>query len=45
MSDEEQPNIKFVRLNNGDDIISEVMEIEDDKGILYTLFLLVHIQL
>ena len=38
MSDEEQPNIKFVRLNNGDDIISEVMEIEDDKGILYTLF-------
>ena len=38
MSDEEQPNIKFVRLNNGDDIISEVMETEDDKGILYTLF-------
>ena len=35
---EEQPNIKFVRLNNGDDIISEVMETEDDKGILYTLF-------
>ena len=33
MSDEEQPNIKFVRLNNGDDIISEVMETEDDKGI------------
>ena len=38
MSDEEQPNIKFVRLNNGDDIISEVMETEDENGIAYTLF-------
>ena len=38
MSDEEQPIVKFVRLNNGDDMISEVMETEDDKGILYTLF-------
>ena len=38
MSDEEQPNIKFVRLNNGDDIISEVIETEDENGIAYTLF-------
>ena len=38
MSDEEHPDLKFVRLNNGDDIISEVIETEDENGISYTLF-------
>ena len=29
---------KFIRLQNGDDIISEVMEVEDETGVAYTLF-------
>ena len=38
MSEEEHPIAKFVRLNNGDDIIAEVVETEDEDGILYTVF-------
>ena len=38
MSDDDKPIAKFLRLRNGDDVISEVVEIEDDKGIRYTLF-------
>ena len=37
MSDE-HPNLKFVRLTNGDDLVAEVVETEDEDGILYTLF-------
>lgn len=32
---EEYPLVKFVRLTNGDDIVAEVVETEDDKGVLY----------
>ena len=32
------PLAKFVRLQNGDDLIADVIETEDEKGILYTLF-------
>jgi len=38
MSDEEKPLAKFLRLQNGDDVIAEVVETEDEHGILYTLF-------
>lgn len=37
MSDEQQ-RAKFIRLQNGDDILAEVVELEDESGILYTLF-------
>ena len=33
-----QPLAKFIRLQNGDDLIADVVETEDEKGILYTLF-------
>jgi hypothetical protein len=33
-----QPLAKFIRLTNGDDLVADVVETEDDKGILYTLF-------
>lgn len=36
MSD--NPIAKFVRLQNGDDLIAEVVEIEDENGIVYALF-------
>ena len=32
------PNAKLVRLQNGDDVIAEVMEMEDESGVVYTLF-------
>ena len=32
------PNAKLVRLQNGDDIIAEVVEFEDESGVVYTLF-------
>jgi hypothetical protein len=32
------PLVQFLRLQNGDDVIAEVIETEDDEGILYTLF-------
>ena len=32
------PNAKLVRLQNGDDIISEVVEMEDENGVIYALF-------
>jgi hypothetical protein len=38
MSDNEKPLAKFLRLQNGDDVIAEVVETEDEQGILYTLF-------
>ena len=38
MTDSDQPYAKFMRLQNGDDIIAEVVETEDEDGILYTLF-------
>lgn len=36
MSD--NPVAKFVRLQNGDDLIAEVIEIEDENGVAYGLF-------
>lgn len=36
--DDVQPLAKFIRLQNGDDLIADVVETEDEKGILYTLF-------
>lgn len=38
MSDDEKPRAKFIRLQNGDDVIAQVVETEDEHGILYTLF-------
>lgn len=38
MSEEERPFAKLVRLQNGDDVVAEVVEIEDENGILYTLY-------
>ena len=38
MSNDERPLAKFLRLYSGDDVISEVVEIEDDQGIRYTLY-------
>ena len=32
------PNAKLVRLQNGDDVISEVVEMEDENGVIYALF-------
>ena len=29
------PNAKLVRLQNGDDVISEVVEMEDENGVIY----------
>lgn len=37
MENEEYPLAKFVRLTNGDDLVAEVVETEDDKGILYLI--------
>ncbi len=34
----EQPLAKFVRLQNGDDLVTEIVEMEDENGILYTVF-------
>lgn len=38
MSEEEHPIVKFVRLQNGDDLITEAIETEDENGISYTIF-------
>ena len=38
MTNDVHPLAKFIRLTNGDDVIADVIETEDDKGILYTLF-------
>ena len=32
------PNAKLVRLQNGNDIIAEVVEMEDENGVIYALF-------
>ena len=37
MSDDERPIAKFLRLQNGDDVIAETIEMEDEDGIVYTL--------
>ena len=34
----EEPKIMFVRLNNGDDIVAEVVEVGDENQIDYMLF-------
>lgn len=38
MSEDEKPLAKFLRLQNGDDVIAEVTETEDEHGVIYTLF-------
>lgn len=38
MSDDEKPIAKFLRLKTGDDVISEVVETEDEEGVTYILF-------
>ena len=38
MTEDANPIAKFVRLQNGDDVISEVVETEDENGVTYTLF-------
>lgn len=36
--DNVHPLAKLVRLQNGEDIVADVIEMEDEKGVLYTLF-------
>ena len=38
MSDDGNPIAKLIRLQNGDDVIAEVVEMEDESGVIYTLF-------
>jgi hypothetical protein len=38
MTHEDKPLVKFIRLQNGDDIIADVSETEDGDGTIYTLF-------
>jgi hypothetical protein len=38
MTDDGNPIAKLVRLQNGDDVIAEVVEMEDESGVIYTLF-------
>ena len=38
MTEDEHPIAKLVRLQNGDDVIAEVVEMEDESGVIYTLF-------
>ena len=38
MENQDNPIAKFIRLQNGDDIIAETVEIEDDDGILYMVY-------
>jgi len=38
MDTSDYPIAKLVRLHNGDDIISEVVEMEDESGVIYALF-------
>ena len=38
MTDDTNPIAKLIRLQNGDDVISEVVEMEDESGVIYTLF-------
>ena len=37
MSDSDHPFVKFIRLQNGDDLVTEVVEVENEDGIIYTL--------
>ncbi len=38
MTNSDRPLAKFVRLQNGEDIVTEIVEMEDENGILYTVF-------
>lgn len=38
MENQDNPIAKFIRLQNGDDIIAETVEIEDEDGILYMVY-------
>ena len=38
MAEDENPLAKLIRLQNGDDVIAEVIEMEDESGVIYTLF-------
>ena len=38
MTDDVNPIAKLVRLQNGDDVIAEVVEMEDENGVIYALF-------
>ena len=38
MTDDTNPIAKLIRLQNGDDVISEVVEMEDETGVTYALF-------
>lgn len=38
MEKQENPIAKFIRLQNGDDIIAETVEFEDEDGILYMIY-------
>jgi len=38
MTEDENPLAKLIRLQNGDDVIAEVVEMEDESGVIYTLF-------
>jgi hypothetical protein len=38
MTEDENPIAKLIRLQNGDDVIAEVVEMEDESGVIYTLF-------
>jgi hypothetical protein len=38
MMEDDYPIAKLVRLTNGDDIIADVIEMEDEDGILYMLY-------
>ena len=38
MTEDGNPIAKLIRMQNGDDVIAEVVEIEDENGVIYTLF-------
>ena len=38
MTEDANPIAKLVRLQNGDDVIAELVEMEDETGVIYTLF-------
>lgn len=38
MDTSDYPNAKLVRLQNGEDVIAEVVEMEDESGVIYALF-------
>ena len=38
MDTSDYPIAKLVRLHNGDDVVAEVVEMEDESGVIYALF-------